>query len=68
MSDCGFCGASVPSIYRKAHHRICLRKRLLNGEITKEEYLKRKHLTIEVTPDPERAVKDKNQRTLWAWQ
>jgi hypothetical protein len=45
-----------------------LRRRLQAGEISQEEYLKRKHLTKELTPDPERAVKDPNQRTLWAWQ
>lgn len=67
MSHCDYCGAQIPNFYKNYHHKICLKRRLLAGKITKEEYLKRKGL-LKMPKPSGNTPGDPNQHTLWVWQ
>jgi len=64
LSKCGYCGSQIPNFFKRYHERMCLKRRLLDGEITKAEYLRRKGLIK--MPKPENAPGDPNQLTLWS--
>jgi len=66
MSSCGYCGSQVPNFYKKHHQKMCLKRRLLAGEISELEYLRRKGLLK--MPKPDKAPGDPLQNTLWIWQ